>query len=150
MGMLDEYAAFGVTVFMPDCEFQSEISRIGIEDTIVQMDADLDGMGVENDQETRICEIMLHAQSVIGEAMNGKIDQDSAITEITFAFVYAFMKEHGSMIGRRGIVGRLMDENLYVKPCLDNDEYVAFVKDTQEWVGSDGFDNIELPTHTIH
>lgn len=148
--------SIGITVFMPDCSFQAEISRQIIPKTIADIDAELAEEGCSDDDESRISAAIWRSMVISSSIADGKIDQEYGVTEIAYSFVYAYVKKSGleSLADLEGIVGCLAEDSIYLNPCVDRksfEEASEVMRQSAATVmGYDDAVDITPPKPTIH
>jgi lysyl-tRNA synthetase class I len=122
--MYEETISLGVSVFLPFCSFQVEISREAIPQTIQEIDNILDKMGIGSDPELRIVEIISNAAALSQEMSEGLIDAEIATSELAYNFAYAFVKKHPeSLKTTKGIIGIVQNNELYIEGYKDQKSY---------------------------
>ena len=147
----------GVTIFMPNCSFQAEIVRDAITETINEIDLDLTNKGfTSTDQTNRILNVMTYIIGISALVAKGEIDQEDGISEIAFGFMYAYVKEQGSgdIATLRGLIGCLVNNKLYLTPCMNNESYEKATniirESAQELIGYDDMIDKTPKKPTIH
>jgi hypothetical protein len=149
--------SLGITVFMQHCSFQAELSREMIKHSIKEIDTDLKSQGLK-DTNSRISAVTTRIVGISELIAAGDIDQEEGVSEIAYAFAYAFVKEKGirNLQNVRGLIGCLADDKLYLNPCADDKTYIeaadSMREASQEILGYDSEDMVDrTPARpTIH
>jgi len=155
---INAHTSIGVTVYMPNCSFQAEISREAIPESVSDIDEELNTKGVDLESITRIATVMSNTMNISTMMANGEIDQEQGVSYIAFGFVYAFVKEQGfdKLINLRGLIGCLSEDKLYLNPCVDADSYKKAVATmnsaAKEMIGYDDDEMVDMTPKkpTIH
>jgi hypothetical protein len=149
--MYDEDTSFGIAVFLPNCSFEVEIPRIGIEKSIQQIDEFLDEKGISEEIEERIIEIIGNASNISSDMANGLIDAETATAELAYNFVYAFVKKNKNSIPKtRGIIGVVQNDQLYIEGYTDQKSYRDCTDTLKSMSGSDETEDLTPIKPTIH
>lgn len=138
--MLVVGSSVGMTIVLPYCSFQAEIHRDIIPKTISEMDESLTIQGISNDIIDRISAVMIRVVEVSKLLSSGDMEQEDAVSEISFGFIYAFAKKQSiqEIEKLRGLIGCMSDDKLYLHPCIDDETYdksTEIMKETAEKLG---------------
>ena len=128
---LENFGSLGVTVMLPFTTFSADVLTYDLDVTISKMDAELDRLGVSSETHERVKDTVENAYALSKQFALGDIDEETALSEISLAFVYAEVKRTSleTVMGLRGIVSYVLDYTLYTKPCEDD---VTFEKMTNQ------------------
>ena len=116
----------GVTVFLPHCSFQAELSRLDIPTTLAAIEETLSQTGLAQRNTTkRISAAVRRCVTASRMISMGEISQEDGISEIGYNFLYVYVLEQGaeSLQSVRGLIGCLTDGKLYLNPCKDTKSY---------------------------
>lgn len=148
-------SSIGMTIVLPYCSFQAEIHRNIIPKTVEEMDDSLSKQGVV-DVVDKISVVMARVVEVSKLLAAGDMDQEEAVSEISFGFIYAFAKNQSlqQIEKMRGLIGCMEDDKLYLNPCPDDETYnkaTQLMKETAERLGLEADSEDRTPRKpTIH
>jgi hypothetical protein len=109
---------------------------------------------VDEDDDTRVLEVMQNAM-MIGYALGkDEIDETIAVTEMAYSFLYAYVKQNGKVKEQtKGIIGVLTEEYVHFSTCLDASKFQKHVDETSslhEETMSEELKDVTPPKPTIH
>ena len=116
----------GVTVFLPHCSFQAELSRLDIPKTLAAIEEALSQSGLARRNTTkRISAAVSRSVKASRMVSTGEMSQEDGISEIGYTFLYVYVLEQGaeSLQAVRGLIGCLTGNKLYLNPCTDSKSY---------------------------
>lgn len=132
--------SFGVSVFLPNCAFDVEISRHVISQTIMEIDESLTEQHIEDDVDERIAvavDTILRSAHLLSTGQCS--DHNKAVTDIAFCFLYSFQKVHGMtrVIELRGLIGMMEENKLIFSPCVTDAQFKSATSSIREQIEQD-------------
>lgn len=142
-------SSIGVCVSLPNCTFKVEIPRSVISNFVIEIDKEFKNL---KDNIDKVSSIMMHSLDVSKKLIKNDINQETGVAEISYSFIYAFVKEKGfeTLKDIRGIVGMLADDKLYLNPCLDEKSFQIASDEMFEMTNENDTIDISPPKPTIH
>lgn len=136
----------GICVMLPGIMFIVDVPKADLAADFVEAVQNLDKLGVNADPVNRISCLMSYSCGLVDEFISMEHDEEKAIGEIAYSFIYAYMlgNQSASLEDAAGMMATLDNDEVTFKIFMDREKFDsegADLKELMQSVDDDGEDD---------